>query len=354
MAKDSPEIEPGTSNWTIVCRLLAAFAKSGVQDPISSDETVFEQWQSILDRTRAGFEPLPTRESFSVEACDIVSDALKSGPLGWHAAAWAIDQAWHHTFARPWLAGGEMTVADGDLFPVADWNLERRRLVRRMPRPWQTQLAEGELPHVRRFRLTREAPPVVFDGRYFDDLAFLSGLGSVSLLTANASLEDFDVPSSGFPICLRDPSAQSKLIESFVRTEVCEGVAGLAIVPELAGTEDGFAAVSALVRESGRNAIVLAGTLHTTEGGRRSNVAALVLPAGDVIRVSKRTPLRIEVTNHNGDASVLGSTNVEHRPGNGITGMRERAASVGGTLTAGPRLAGGFAVVARLPLEEPE
>ncbi|HMJ78659.1 MAG TPA: sensor histidine kinase, partial [Iamia sp.] len=36
--------------------------------------------------------------------------------------------------------------------------------------------------------------------------------------------------------------------------------------------------------------------------------------------------------------------------GNGIPGMRERAASVGGTLTAGPAFGRGFAVVARLPV----
>jgi signal transduction histidine kinase len=40
--------------------------------------------------------------------------------------------------------------------------------------------------------------------------------------------------------------------------------------------------------------------------------------------------------------------------GNGIAGMKERAASVGGHLHAGPRLAGGFGVHARLPIEPAE
>src|SRR5262249_20336802 len=37
--------------------------------------------------------------------------------------------------------------------------------------------------------------------------------------------------------------------------------------------------------------------------------------------------------------------------GHGIVGMRERAAMVGGTLTAGPADGGGFVVHAQLPLE---
>ena len=39
--------------------------------------------------------------------------------------------------------------------------------------------------------------------------------------------------------------------------------------------------------------------------------------------------------------------------GNGITGMRERAAALGGTLAVGPGPAGGFRVVAHLPIREP-
>jgi signal transduction histidine kinase len=38
--------------------------------------------------------------------------------------------------------------------------------------------------------------------------------------------------------------------------------------------------------------------------------------------------------------------------GNGLRGMRERAAMLGGTLTAGDRPTGGFEVHARLPIQE--
>jgi signal transduction histidine kinase len=38
--------------------------------------------------------------------------------------------------------------------------------------------------------------------------------------------------------------------------------------------------------------------------------------------------------------------------GNGITGMRERAAALGGRVDVGPRDGGGFVVRARLPLAE--
>jgi signal transduction histidine kinase len=50
--------------------------------------------------------------------------------------------------------------------------------------------------------------------------------------------------------------------------------------------------------------------------------------------------------------SPVGSDGRDRPSGNGIRGMRERAAALGGELTAGPRPGGGFRVSAHLPLPE--
>jgi signal transduction histidine kinase len=63
-----------------------------------------------------------------------------------------------------------------------------------------------------------------------------------------------------------------------------------------------------------------------------------------VVRYGRRA-VEVEVTD-DGRGSVNGSTN-----GHGLVGMRERIELHGGTLEAGGRSAGGFAVKARLPLE---
>ena len=59
------------------------------------------------------------------------------------------------------------------------------------------------------------------------------------------------------------------------------------------------------------------------------------------VRVEYRDGVNIEVL----DDGVGGST----EPGNGIVGMRERAGALGGSVVTGPRLGGGFRVVAHLP-----
>jgi signal transduction histidine kinase len=58
--------------------------------------------------------------------------------------------------------------------------------------------------------------------------------------------------------------------------------------------------------------------------------------------------LRIEVT----DTGRGPAPSAGHNGGHGLAGMRERAATVGGTLETGPGSAGGFRVAARLPLRD--
>jgi signal transduction histidine kinase len=54
----------------------------------------------------------------------------------------------------------------------------------------------------------------------------------------------------------------------------------------------------------------------------------------------------------NGPSGTAGSSGDEHGPGHGLTGMRERVALLGGSLSAGPAPDGGFVVSAVLPVGE--
>jgi signal transduction histidine kinase len=54
----------------------------------------------------------------------------------------------------------------------------------------------------------------------------------------------------------------------------------------------------------------------------------------------------------NGPGGPTGPAGNDHRAGHGLTGMRERAALLGGSLSAGPAPDGGFVVSAVLPAGE--
>jgi signal transduction histidine kinase len=61
--------------------------------------------------------------------------------------------------------------------------------------------------------------------------------------------------------------------------------------------------------------------------------------------------LRIDVTDTgHGPATGQDNQGAGENGGHGLAGMRERAATVGGALEAGPGPAGGFRVAARMPL----
>ena len=76
----------------------------------------------------------------------------------------------------------------------------------------------------------------------------------------------------------------------------------------------------------------------------------------NVIRHAGAQHCRIDVTGDRGRVTVTvtddghGSSD-DVRAGNGLTGLRERLAAAGGTLTAGPGRRGGFTVTAALPVE---
>jgi signal transduction histidine kinase len=62
-------------------------------------------------------------------------------------------------------------------------------------------------------------------------------------------------------------------------------------------------------------------------------------------------PKRLRLRVHNDPSPLRGERPPPARPGHGILGMRERAAMLGGALTAGPTPDGGYLVEAVLPLD---
>ena len=76
-----------------------------------------------------------------------------------------------------------------------------------------------------------------------------------------------------------------------------------------------------------------------------TNVTRHARADGAVVRLSYTDGVTVEVT----DDGVGGSAH----PGNGIVGMQERAAAIGGTAEARPCPGGGFRVVAHLPVSPP-
>ena len=75
--------------------------------------------------------------------------------------------------------------------------------------------------------------------------------------------------------------------------------------------------------------------------------------AGPVVSASvllRYSPDAVVLTISDDGWGDLGGTALPGAPGHGLTGMRERVAVYGGSVTAGPRSGGGFEVVATLPL----
>jgi signal transduction histidine kinase len=128
-----------------------------------------------------------------------------------------------------------------------------------------------------------------------------------------------------------------------------EPAAPLAPAPALAD----LGALVAGVRGSGVDVVLV------TEGTARALPAAVELAAYRIVQEALTNVTRHARARHAtvrlayGDGVTVEVTDDgaggQVEPGNGIVGMRERAAALGGTLDAGPRPGGGFRVVAHLP-----
>jgi signal transduction histidine kinase len=132
-----------------------------------------------------------------------------------------------------------------------------------------------------------------------------------------------------------------------------DGGAARAPQPDLAGVDDLVAAV----REAGLTVDV------RTEGAARPVTGVVGVAAYRVVQEALTNVLRhaaarrAEVALSFGDDALVVTVSDDGRGpagggdgGHGIAGMRERVAIAGGSLDAGPRDGGGFAVRARLPL----
>jgi signal transduction histidine kinase len=78
-----------------------------------------------------------------------------------------------------------------------------------------------------------------------------------------------------------------------------------------------------------------------------TNVTRHAGPASATVRIAyNEKDLAVQV-----DDDGRGRSATRNPGGNGIRGMRERVAALGGELSTGPRPGGGFRVLARLPLD---
>ena len=85
-----------------------------------------------------------------------------------------------------------------------------------------------------------------------------------------------------------------------------------------------------------------------------TNVVRHAGPAAARVRVVREpAAVEVEVTDDGRGRAATGPGRRASEPGHGITGMRERAAAVGGWLEAGPLATGGFRVRASLPTGAP-
>jgi signal transduction histidine kinase len=198
-----------------------------------------------------------------------------------------------------------------------------------------------------RIRIAREVHDIVAHGLSVVTVQAQAGLSTIESDTGQTRSSLETIRDTG-----KDALTELRSMLDVLRTGETDAPrdpsAGLADLEDLAETvrEAGIAVDVALEGETGHLPEFIGLSAYRIVQEALTNVMrhSEATRVDVVVRVGA-TDLFIEVTD-DGQSSQAG----ESEPGHGIAGMRERAAALGGTFSAGPRDSGGFRVVATIPL----
>ncbi|MDR7276802.1 sensor histidine kinase [Catenuloplanes atrovinosus] len=260
----------------------------------------------------------------------------------------------HHILGQPWLPALAATVTDGSLLMVVV-------LLGETIRSRRVRLAEAQERLVRaEAAREQEAARRVAEERLRIAREVHDVLGhTIAAITVQAGLADdvLDSRPDEARVALRAIRSTARQAMTELRTAVglLRGPASLAPPPGL----DGIAALAEVARAAGLEAtVVTAGEPAPVPGPVALTAYRIIQEAltntvrhagAHRVRIDLRYApgtLDVEVTD---DGRGAGAAPPDG-PGVGLRGMAERAAVVGGALSAGPRPGGGFRVHARLPV----
>ncbi|MCE7081532.1 histidine kinase [Streptomyces sp. ST2-7A] len=310
----------------------------------------------------AGIDRPAARRSVALALPLLLAGTLLLGPRPWYAADNVAVLAW-----------GLMAVAAGEA--VRSRRAVVRAIRERAERAERTREEEARRRVAEeRLRIARELHDVVAHtialitvqagvashlmdsrpDRAREALAHVREAGRRALTELNGTVEVLRRPDE--PSAPTRPAGGSadlgELVEDFTRAGMRVSVRGPAPGPALPVAVD--LAVHRVVREALTNVHKHAGA--TARATVRLSRSGAPTEPRLTIEVLDEGPPESGAEPPGGPVPSPSPEAVPHRPvtgGHGLTGMRERAAALGGTCVAGPRPDGGFRVLVTLPLRPP-
>jgi hypothetical protein len=252
-----------------------------------------DEWSSINREARTRWDGAE-RDRVDESHRQFIVAASSSGAdrAAVSAIAWAVDHRCWTFFQRHWrqsYVANEMErieLGHGDPFPVTDLVLdryqgvlEREELTTRGTAKHQTTPAE--LPHLRRFNSgIYKAQVFVEFGFDFELQAVLDPVSRIVLVQLNETMAELDIPGQVdcYPIRVHDEEEQLTRILA-VLDQLDGDMPVLVVLPELSVTQSIVDGIHAHL-ENGRleDVLVVAGSRHADEGGKRRNLSEGLMP----------------------------------------------------------------------------